>query len=129
MLRTGWVVVRRTTRTSSSSSSIARVVSETTTVTVWCLVIVISGRDRDHGDLWGTDQGRRQPQLEHRAIFERNGLEPLRGHDRQLVVQALVRATQAAWTKSEPGGPERNEVKISPDSPRYPCGAEPATRP
>jgi hypothetical protein len=52
------------------------------------LVIVFSGRDR--GDLWG-DQGRRQPPLEQRAIFERNGLEPLRGHDRQLVVQARVR--------------------------------------
>jgi hypothetical protein len=37
MLRTGWVVVRRTTRTSSSSSSIEKVVSETRTVTVWCL--------------------------------------------------------------------------------------------
>jgi hypothetical protein len=37
MLRTGWVVVRRMTRTSPSSSPAARVVWETSTVTVWCL--------------------------------------------------------------------------------------------
>ena len=35
MLRTGWVVVRRTTRVSPSSSSMARVVSATWMVTVW----------------------------------------------------------------------------------------------
>ena len=34
MLRTGWVVVRRTTRVSPSASSMASVVSETWTVTV-----------------------------------------------------------------------------------------------
>ena len=38
MLRTGWVVVRRMTRVSPSANSMARVVSETSTVTVKCLV-------------------------------------------------------------------------------------------
>jgi hypothetical protein len=36
MLRTGWVVVRRVTRVSPSPNSTVRVVSETSTVTVWC---------------------------------------------------------------------------------------------
>src|SRR6266545_8297941 len=39
MPRTGWVVVRRTILVSPSENSMARVVSETSTVTVWCLCI------------------------------------------------------------------------------------------
>src|SRR6266540_3212466 len=39
MLRTGWVVVRRTTRTSLSPNWTASVVSETSVATVWCLCI------------------------------------------------------------------------------------------
>ena len=57
MLRTGWLVVRRTTRVSPSSSSIARVVSETCTVTVWCRWIAAEGDllagDHDHAGVRG----------------------------------------------------------------------------
>jgi hypothetical protein len=51
------------------------------------VVLVIDGRGGRRGD----DQGRRQPQLEQRAIFDSFGLEPLGGRDRHFVVQALVR--------------------------------------